>query len=376
MGQPESQRVFRMDPDPLQWLWDGVDAFQIKFNDLRTRAIRNFKRPFDAAQHDVHCGLQNPQTRMPCSCCKGALTFDEARLVKEKLTGGRAMPNQKDRDFKAVPASACWGIENCKELFGLGNDKEAISAAFEAGTDDTKRNLLFGSSGIVSRTLDHWRELLDDAFKLIESLRAELFKSRAETQKALAEKEKAEAERLHAALKLDQTQARLDTAQDSLNRMAKDREQQVQAAVSEAERTLGMRATKREILARLLARSPGMTGMERLKALRSPLHRTGLMRSPSRAVNRAARVHEARKAGRGIEATDSGGLHRTTCARRRHTTQPLLDEFVAWAGPVHLPSLSCPPESDTKAHNDYKAKVCVCVCAFARARAYVRSLAC
>ena len=185
MGQPESQLVFRMDPDPLQWLWDGVDAFQIKFNDLRTRAIRNFKRPFDAAQHDVHCGLQNPQTRMPCSCCKGALTFDEARLVKEKLTGGRAMPNQKDRDFKAVPASACWGIENCKELFGLGSDKEALSAAFEAGTDDTKRNLLFGSSGIVSRTLDHWRDLLDDAFKLIESLRAELFKSRAEAQKAL-----------------------------------------------------------------------------------------------------------------------------------------------------------------------------------------------
>jgi hypothetical protein len=149
MGQPESQRVFRMDPDPLQWLWDGVDAFQIKFNDLRTRAIRNFKRPFDAAQHDVHCGLQNPQTRMPCSCCKGALTFDEARLVKEKLTGGRAMPNQKDRDFKAVPASACWGIENCKELFGLGSDKEALSAAFEAGTYDSKRNLLFGSSGMV-----------------------------------------------------------------------------------------------------------------------------------------------------------------------------------------------------------------------------------
>ncbi len=55
----------------------------------------------------------------------------------------------------------------------LGNDKEAISAAFDAGIDDHKTNLLFGSSGIVSRTLDHWRGLLDDAFKLIESLRAD-----------------------------------------------------------------------------------------------------------------------------------------------------------------------------------------------------------
>ena len=85
-----------MDPDPLQWLWDGVNKFQIKFNDLRTRASRNFKRPFDVAQHDVHCGLNNSQTQIPCSCCKGALTFDEARLVKEKLTAGRAVPNQKN----------------------------------------------------------------------------------------------------------------------------------------------------------------------------------------------------------------------------------------------------------------------------------------
>jgi hypothetical protein len=54
-----------------------------------------------------------------------------------------------------VPATAFWGIENCKEQFGLGNDKEAIYAAFEAGTGENKNNFLFGSSGIVSRTLDH-----------------------------------------------------------------------------------------------------------------------------------------------------------------------------------------------------------------------------
>jgi hypothetical protein len=74
-------------------------------------------------------------------------------------------------------------IENCKELFGLGYDKEAISAVFDACTGDNKNNLLFGSSGVVSRTLDpgHWRNMLDDAYKLIESLRSELFKSRSET---------------------------------------------------------------------------------------------------------------------------------------------------------------------------------------------------
>ena len=61
--QPEYQCVFRMHPDPLQWLWDGVNDFQTKFDDLRTRAIRNFKRLVDVAQHDVHCGLTIHKTK-------------------------------------------------------------------------------------------------------------------------------------------------------------------------------------------------------------------------------------------------------------------------------------------------------------------------
>jgi hypothetical protein len=199
---PEPQPVLEKASDPLQWLWDGVADFQSKIEDLRTRAERNFRLTFDpadVARHDDDCGLKKS---MPCSCCKGALTFDDARFVKEKLTDGRAEPNTKPRKFEGVPATTCWGIENCRELFGLRSDKDALSAAFEAGTDDNKRYFLFGSSGIVSRTLDHWRELLDDAFKLIESLRAELFKSRAEAQKALGEKEKAESEIIHAKLNI------------------------------------------------------------------------------------------------------------------------------------------------------------------------------
>ncbi len=75
----------------------------------------------------------------------------------------------------------------------------------------------------MSHTLDHWRELFDDAFKLIESLRAELFKSRAETQKALGEKEKAQSECIHAKLKSNQIQAQLDNAQEALHARAQDR---------------------------------------------------------------------------------------------------------------------------------------------------------
>ena len=165
----------------------------------------------------------------------------------------------RNQESLRVPATACWGIENYKELFGLGSDKEALSAAFEAGTDDTKRNLLFGSSGIVSRTLDHWRELLDDAFKLIESLRAELFKSRAETQKALGEKEKAESEFIHAKLKLDQMQARLDSAEEALHAGAQDRRaREVQGAFDQADQEFRVRMAKEAITTRLLSRSPGI----------------------------------------------------------------------------------------------------------------------
>ncbi len=156
--------------------------------------------------------------------------------MKDKLTCGRAVPNHKERDFRAVSATACWGIENCKELFGLVNDKEALSAAFEAGTSENKKNLLFGSSGILSRTLDHWRELLNDVFKLIKSLGEELFKSRAETQKALGKKEKAESECIHAKLKLNQMQAHLDNEQEAMHAGAQDRRaREVQGAFDQAD---------------------------------------------------------------------------------------------------------------------------------------------
>jgi hypothetical protein len=85
---------------------------------------------------------------------KGALTFEEACLVKEKLTGGSFVPNQKAQIFRKVPASACCSIQNCKDLFGLGRDEDALTATFEAGTDENRNNLLFGSSGIVLQTLE------------------------------------------------------------------------------------------------------------------------------------------------------------------------------------------------------------------------------
>jgi hypothetical protein len=85
---------------------------------------------------------------------------------------------------------------------------------------------------------------------------------------------------------------------------------------------------KAAITAGLLSLPPGKNKVDRLKAQRTPLHPTGLTRSPSR-VNRAVRAHSLREAGRDIEATDSEVLHRSTDMRRRDKTLPLLSRGPA-----------------------------------------------
>jgi len=98
-----------MEADPLQWLWNDVDAFRDKINDLRTRTMRNFQRPFDASQHEVDCGRNDLHSRMPCSCCKGSFTLEEVRHFKGKRASQAIQPNMKERVFKRVPVTTCWG---------------------------------------------------------------------------------------------------------------------------------------------------------------------------------------------------------------------------------------------------------------------------
>jgi hypothetical protein len=111
------------------------------------------------------------------------------------------------------------------------------------------------------RSSDHWRDMLDDAFKLIESLRAELFRLSAETQKALCEKEKAESECINAKLKLDQAQATLLEEQEAMNAMSKDHRKRDLTKVFEAvEREQKMQIHQKAIAARMRSRSLDKTG--------------------------------------------------------------------------------------------------------------------
>ncbi len=157
------------------------------------------------------------------------------------------MSNQRNRNFEAVPAITFWGIEIEKNYFFLGNDKEALSAAFEAGTGDNK-NLLFGSSGIVSRTHDHWKDLLKDAFKLIDSLRTELFKSREETEKSLDETEKAPGEKEQAETDCGLRQTEVETGRDQVESCAKGANEMAKAQRDHAWRGAFDSAASRQVL--------------------------------------------------------------------------------------------------------------------------------
>jgi hypothetical protein len=127
--------------------------------------------------------------------------------------------------------------------------------------------------------------MLNDAYKIIESLRAELFKSRAKTQTELCEKEKAESKCLNAKLKLDQEQATLLEVQEAMNAMLKDQRRNLEQAFETAAKGIQMQTCMKELSAGLLSRSPGKTATEKPKAQRTPRHQTGLSRTPSPALN-------------------------------------------------------------------------------------------
>ena len=99
--------------------------------------------------------------------------------MKDKATSIRPGQAQKDRDFKNVPWTARQGIENWKELFGLQIDKAALSSVRSVDNGNDKANLIFGNNRIMTRTLDHWKEMIKQASMLIDSLQKELLKARA-----------------------------------------------------------------------------------------------------------------------------------------------------------------------------------------------------
>ena len=147
--------------------------------------MRDFRRPFDATRDDSNCELKQNHTApaKSCTCCMGALTFDEAKHVQDQVTGVRPGQPQMDRYFQNVPWTAGQVVENWRELFGLRSDKESLNSIFCVDSGNDKANLVFGDNGIMTRTLEHWKEMIKQASMLIDSLQKELLKARTDVVK-------------------------------------------------------------------------------------------------------------------------------------------------------------------------------------------------
>ena len=137
--------------------------------------------------------------------------------MQAKVTGIRPGQPQKDRYFPNVPWTAGQSVENWRELFGLRSDKESLSSVFSVDDCNDKANWVFGKNGIMTRTLDHRKEMIKQASILIDCLYQELLKAR-------AEKESAEDREAIANLKLEQQKEMLWEAQQTLNAKEKDRD--------------------------------------------------------------------------------------------------------------------------------------------------------
>ena len=171
---------------------------------------------------------------------------------------------------------------------------------------------------MMTRPLDHRKEMIKQASILIDFLHQELLKAR-------AEKESAEKRGALANLKLERQKEMLREAQQTLNAKAKERDNL---------NTFDMQSAKKHIDTLLRALSMHMTPIERTRNRKARPNQTGLTRSrpkDSRVDNRAAhaaRDWSQRGGSKNKEATDSGEIYRVTCARRREKTLPILKSFA------------------------------------------------
>ena len=85
-----------------------------------------------------------------------------------------------------IPESTRNGLANLGEMFGIGNSKGCLDAAFGTGNGARGQNdnVLFGTNGVISRTLTYWESVIRDLFDLVDQLRAELFRMREEMERA------------------------------------------------------------------------------------------------------------------------------------------------------------------------------------------------
>ena len=120
------------------------------------------------------------------------MTFSNAQCFVDSLFV-RPRESKFVKTITDIPQTTSTGLQNLEAMFGLRGSKGALVAAFGTGDGPVGRddNVLFGTNGVISRTLMYWESVIRDLFDLVDKLRAELVKMRDEMKPQREEMEQA-----------------------------------------------------------------------------------------------------------------------------------------------------------------------------------------
>ena len=119
-------------------------------------------------------------------------------MLKQSGDDGKLQKHLAD-----VARPSMMGLGNLATMFGFGTNKAAFNAAFGTGNDsdgNRHENVLWGTNGVVRRTLAYWRDGIVSMFNHIGRLRKQIMVKDQES-KAVAEENKV----LRAALDASET---------------------------------------------------------------------------------------------------------------------------------------------------------------------------
>ena len=205
--------------------------------------------------------------------------------------------------------------------------KAALNASFgtsENGEGNRQENNLWGTNGMVSRTLAYWKDGIVSMFDYIGRLRSVIKKKDEDIQK------------LQTALSASETKRKA-----------------VEAAMEKKEREFNERASIRALAARMRAAADaaarGDTPIARLVRQKARRNRVGLTRSRDKGEPRRCRK---------AVATDSGLLSRAGVLKRRSADMRQIEDFLVDRGPTHLPGETIPElKTDRTGYYDYLSRM-------------------
>lgn len=144
--------------------------------------------------HLDSCAFRTNGPQTPCSCCVGSMTFSTADefingMIKEPSLATPAA-DKVQKTLTDLPEQSMLGLNNFKRMFGCSTSRAAFNATFgigDSGQGNKHDNILWGTNGLISRTLKYWKDGIVSLFDYIGQLRLAIkrTKKRSKTCKKL-----------------------------------------------------------------------------------------------------------------------------------------------------------------------------------------------